>query len=1110
MGKSRVNQSILLVGIVAALAASASGQQLTLANPGFDAQTINLGGWIEGAGAVIGWTTANSSGAQHMPASAINPPAQDGLNHGYMNQNGLMYQVPQYQGNPVLVQANQTYKVALWVGRRAGNEGTYGGILTAFIQSSTGAGGIAEAVYDLQPNYPATTGEQPKNSWVYKTLYMSTGPNPDGLGGQLQIGFQNTSARAPSNQFWFAQIDIDAVTVESIQPVAISPRPANDDLAFTTTPTLQWDAAIETALHDVYLGESFEDVNNATPSTTAIYKGRLSARSFTTATLVPGKTYYWRVDEVSGSNVFRGEVWAFTVLGAAAYDPSPADGAIYVEPTGVLAWSAGVMAQSHDVYLGTNQDAVAKASTASPEFKGNRTDPNYPLSALDYDAIYYWRIDERNADGTVTQGSVWTFRTVPSVPVTDPALVGWWKLDDGQGKIVFDWSTRGNHGLYMGDPDWTIGELDGALGFTGYEYVECGNAASLNVTTALTLATWIRTNDAADGQNNPYVAKGNSSYALRQNTGNNIEFSVAAGGSLRTAALPISAGFNGLWHHVAGTYDGSNLKLYVDGQLSATTPSTGAIGTNAFGVNFARDAEQTWCWYNGALDDVRIYSRALTQAEIQAIMRGDPQRASAPQPSNGAIVDIPQQGKPLTWTPGVKALQHDVYLGTDRAAVQSANVAATDIYRGRQAAASFTPTEPLQWGVTYYWRIDEINSDGTITKGSVWSFTVVDYVSVDDMESYNDLCAKIYYTWRDGLPFDANAACGVADYAGNGTGMTVGVDTEPYGPERTIIHSGRQSLPLTYDNSVDPYYSETDCTFAAPQDWTVSNGHALKTLSLWYRGYPQGYGSFSYDAAAKQYSVIGSGNDIWNNSDQFHYVYMPLAGNGSMTVKVESVENTNDWAKGGIMIRQGLSGDAVNVCVVAAPSGRVSFQTRTVANTASASTETGAASITLPVWLRLTRDGDTFTGEYSTDGTTWQQMLGASTAMVPMSGDVYIGLVSTSHVDAATLCTSVFSNVTVEGTASSLFTTSIDVGIQVNDPAPFYVALQSGTSPVAVQHPDGAAAVLVGEWTEWPIPLSDFVGVDLAQVRKMIIGTGDKTPGGTGKLFIDDVRLYGE
>jgi regulation of enolase protein 1 (concanavalin A-like superfamily) len=842
--------------------------------------------------------------------------------------------------------------------------------------------------------------------------------------------------------------------------VALPVSPANHSTWASTSVKLEWLAGITAIAHDVYIGTDLQAVTDATTSTPDIYKGRYTHTNLQDPNFAypldgempvePGKTYYWRIDEWDGQNILRGEVTSFTVQVVTAFYPDPVDAGIFVSPDAVLSWSKGANALLHLVYFGTDYDSVLNATNTSPEYKGMVAAATSwdPPGNLTLNQTYYWRIDERESSGTVHKGQVWSFTVASRVE-------------------------GGLKGQYYGTIDLTgdvlLTRVDPQINF-----------------------------DWGSGSPGPNVP--------------------ADGFSVRwTGQVDIPAA--GEWTFFVHNDDGT--RLWVDGQLVVEEwPVSGPLNWHSgtitldvgmhslrlefFDVNYSGHIAICRLAWQGPLVPVRqwIPETAMTP----------PFNASNPQPAVNAADVRPDVV--LSWTAGDEAAKHDVYFGTSYADVDAATVGTAGIDRGQQDLANtqFLPAEtPLDWGTTYYWRIDEINAvnpEGP-WRGGVWHFTTGSYACVDDMESYtDDRPNRIFETWRDQYEFTDEQGNVVEQ--GNGTGMTVGVDTEPYGPERTIIHSGRQSLPLTYDNSAEPFYSETDRTFAAPQDWTVSDGHELKILSLWYRGYPQVYGSFSYDAAAKQYTVIGSGNDIWNNSDQFHYVYMPLAGNGSMTVKVESVENADNWSKGGIMIRNGLGGDAINVCVIAAPSGRVSFQTRTGPGTASNSLETGAGSITLPVWLRLTRDGDTFTGEYSTDGTTWQQMLGASSAVVPMLGDVYVGLCCTSHVDAATMCTSVFSNVTVQGTASSLFTTSTDIGVQVNDPAPLYVAIQSGAAPVAVQHPDGAAAVLTGEWTEWRIPLAEFTGVDLTQVGKIVIGVGDKTPGGTGKLFIDDVRLYGE
>jgi hypothetical protein len=100
----------------------------------------------------------------------------------------------------------------------------------------------------------------------------------------------------------------------------------------------------------------------------------------------------------------------------------------------------------------------------------------------------------------------------------------------------------------------------------------------------------------------------------------------------------------------------------------------------------------------------------------------------------------------------------------------------------------------LEYGKTYYWKVNEVNDAATPKSwdGTVWSFTTVEYKAVDDFESYDDLCKKIFYAWVDQYGYNASTECGGASAAGNGTGASVGNAQAPYA-EQTIVHSGRQS-----------------------------------------------------------------------------------------------------------------------------------------------------------------------------------------------------------------------------------------------------------------------------------------------------------------------------
>jgi hypothetical protein len=157
--------------------------------------------------------------------------------------------------------------------------------------------------------------------------------------------------------------------------------------------------------------------------------------------------------------------------------------------------------------------------------------------------------------------------------------------------------------------------------------------------------------------------------------------------------------------------------------------------------------------------------------------------------------------------------------------------------------------------------------------------------------------------------------------------------------------------------------------------------------------------------------------------------------------------------------------------------------------------------------VRLTRNGNNFTAEYSANGTTDWQLLGVPIT-IPMLADVYVGLCLTSHNVNAT-CTAEFSNVALPASVTGQWQ-SQDIGIESNIGEQLYVVLEdSAGSNAVVKYPDPAATA-IGTWTEWNIPLTDLTGVNLQAIKKIYIGVGDRTntqPGSAGDLYIDDISL---
>ena len=491
----------------------------------------------------------------------------------------------------------------------------------------------------------------------------------------------------------------------------------------------------------------------------------------------------------------------------------------------------------------------------------------------------------------------------------DPNLVAWWQFDEGSGTTAFDSSGNGNDASFAGAPQWVgDGRFGKALQFDGVaDYVAAPDSESLDINgDKLTLAAWMNGTSWA------------TSHVVRKiaDTGTGSVYMLRVQANVLRAIMSTSAGelsvegvtqpSTGEWIHVALVYDGAEVRVYVNGAVDGRGDIAGPVVESNNEVRIGRGEPAGY--FNGMIDDVRIYNRALTDDEIKAL---DPPKLQAykPDPADGdlAVVvallqwtagdtaafhdvyvgtdpnlgpdDLVQSRTPmslyyhmsglapgttyfwrvdeieadmatvhtgevwsflaqpatayqpdpadganevsgdpnmvLTWWSGLGAAEHHVYFGDN---LEDVSAAAQSTDKGVLEEATFGPG-PLDPLTTYYWRVDEIAPAGSVETGAVWQFTT--YLPVDDFESYTDEeGGRIYETWVDGWT--------------NGTGSVVGYLQAPFA-EQTIVHGGRQSMPLDYNNVVSPFYSEVEREFAPTQDWTA---RGADTLVLSVRGRP--------------------------------------------------------------------------------------------------------------------------------------------------------------------------------------------------------------------------------------------------------------------------------
>jgi hypothetical protein len=942
-------------------------------------------------------------------------------------------------------------------------------------------------------------------------------------------------------------------TVEEIMRVAeyagpriSNPNPANG-AAGVTLLVVQWNAATQAIGHQIYFGTDRAAVYAADTSSPE-YRGQQSLAQtayISPATLVPGATYYWRIDEVAADGTaVPGDVWSFTTAPEAAWAPKPANGAQYVAQDAVLEWMPGPTATGHDVYFGTDRAAVETGAVQTKKADAQLA-TSYTPEGLERGTTYYWRVDEVGGAVPVA-GEVWSFTVRPVIAKVDPNMIGWWKLDDEKASVAVDSSGWDHYGTLAGDPQWLEGRAGDALRFDGIDdYVDCGTDASFDFSGSVTIAAWIKTgvltSDAkiASNQNN---STGGYKFGINANKVE-LEIRTAANASFLNRSVAGGTVLTpGVWYHVVGVYSkGQFIRTYVNGNLDRELATAEVLGASNGTFKIGRESYASSYYFLGWIDDVRIYNKALTDAEVVQAMQGDALIASNPQPAHAVMADILDAAE-LSWSAGSTAAKHDVYFGKDRDAVQAADVSSPQ-YEGQQAGTSYFPAGQVEFGGgSYFWRVDEIEADGTtIHKGNVWQFTVPNYLIIDNFESYtNDSPKRAFQTWIDGWGFTEPAP----GNPGNGTGAGVGhdiwtKDNNPY-YQRTIMetvftydnlesmvfyHDNFQSMPLYYNNANagTKYYSEAVRTWAEPQNLTAGG---VTDLSLWFKGRPQ---KFVQNADGSLVVSSTSGDISGTNGDYFRYVYKKLDGDGSMIIKVNSLTFTANWTKCGIMIRETLDLASARAHTITLANGRIAFENRPGTNVASVSTYTGIGAVLLPVWLKLERKADQFTGSYSTDGTIWTPVpLSSATASpnpqkITMAGSVLIGLCVTSNnagyaANAASAgyggltAIAQISNVTTTGTVTGDWTVA-DIGTAAqpnpaNDADDLYVALQDKAGNVAVATwPDGAVQ---SDWTKWVIPLSQFKGVNTSAVTKMFIGVGNRNnpqPDGAGLVLIDNVRV---
>lgn len=415
--------------------------------------------------------------------------------------------------------------------------------------------------------------------------------------------------------------------------------------------------------------------------------------------------YYWRVDVRNNGVLYPGFISSFTTAGMAT-QPAPANGAADVDVNIDLAWVGDAAIASYDVYLGTSPGSLV--------LQDNVTDASYGIPvALEEFTTYYWRVDTKDASGTlIDSGDVWRFTT--------GGLLARWAFDENGGTIAAD-STGDADGEIHGAawvngiiPDANETAPGSALHFDGASYVDLKDVDLIEARPAMTVSAWIWL-DKAQADNTRIVEHEDVFYFYFSS--NKLVYTNHGSTSRTTSATALVPG---RWYHVLVAFDSESQDMYINGALSAS--SAGAVQLSSIypmQIGCRRSAGGApGNFFTGIIDDVRIYSSKLGPESVAALYHTT-YLPTSPVPTDGAanVETVPL----LQWTAGFDAVSHNLVVGT----VIDPNGVVPLAQANGLTDTEWTPDVELDLNTVYYWQVKEVDGAGRVTPGDIWSFRTV-------------------------------------------------------------------------------------------------------------------------------------------------------------------------------------------------------------------------------------------------------------------------------------------------------------------------------------------------------------------------------------------------
>jgi hypothetical protein len=546
--------------------------------------------------------------------------------------------------------------------------------------------------------------------------------------------------------------EILAVFVSSnrFAPELISPE--LDSFGGSTSPVFQW------TNHPDAVSYRLQVSKNSGMTDLVIDESNIVQNSFQATDLNIDQVYHWWViaSNING-NTDWSPVWRFSTAEEGTLSVpgllSPQDNAQNTALSLSFSWDEVFGAEKYQIQLSKVPDFSQELILDSL-----LTQRAISVSSLEEDTEYFWRVRTNRGEFFSNWSGIRTFKTL-ALPKIQEGRVGHWKMDEGSGNLLLDSSGNGNDGIIQNTSGitWSEGVVGLSLNLNGFggRNALVTHTPTLEINNALTISAWVKPN--VIGRHTIVSKAAGNGFELWLDANGQIEFRLNRGSNGSSYRMLSNYNYSqdiGKWIHVAATFDGSTQRIYVNGVLdisSSFSPFT--IGTNS--GDLVIGALGTIQRFNGGMDDLMLYSRALSASEISLLVTGEESVPEVPtliSPTND--FEFSQEfDVELRWASSEFAQGYQVQVSFDSEFIDLVHELDTE------NELFFRPVDLIS-ETAYYWRVRSYNEIGFSEWSEVFRFSIVENIVQPEV---------LLGYWK----MDEGSGNSMIDHSGNGNNAII-------------------------------------------------------------------------------------------------------------------------------------------------------------------------------------------------------------------------------------------------------------------------------------------------------------------------------------------------